>query len=58
VWGVKTKFALREIPICRRNGNFETLHGSVHHRFEPVNLAELVTQVGPVPFGPTVPESA
>jgi hypothetical protein len=26
VWGVKTKFALREIPICRRNGSFETLH--------------------------------
>jgi hypothetical protein len=28
VWGVKTKFALREIPICRRNGSFETLQGA------------------------------
>src|SRR6266536_3256618 len=26
VWGVKTKFALREIPICRWKGSFETLH--------------------------------
>jgi maleate cis-trans isomerase len=25
VLGVKTKFALRETPICRRNGSFETL---------------------------------
>jgi hypothetical protein len=26
VWGVKTKFAPREIPICRWNESVETLH--------------------------------
>jgi hypothetical protein len=41
LWGVKTKFALREVPICRRNGSFETLQGAqtrssrAHERFPP-----------------------
>src|SRR6266511_2345183 len=47
VWGVKTKFALREIPICRRNGGFETLQGV------PLATSENVIDPGRKPAGYT-----